>query len=255
MSEQFGDKMYAPTPHRRQKAREQGHVARSHDLGSAITLLGALGALWLLGGPIIDYLARLAQRQLGGQAWMTADPDLAVRQWNLLSRELGGVVVPILGVFVILAVGANVSQIGLLWVPEKAVPDLRRIDPVLGLRRIFSVPSMVRMVLGVLKILGVPAVGFWNIWTQRETIFALTSLEIPHTAILVTRLALSTCLWMGAALLVLALLDYGYQRWKHEQDLRMTAHELREELNMLQGDPQVLARRRAAQQPQRLRRL
>jgi flagellar biosynthetic protein FlhB len=254
MSEQFGDKMHAPTPHRRQKAREQGHVARSHDLGAAITLVGALGALWLLGAPVVDYVARLAQRQLGGQAWMRADPDLAVHQWNLLSRELGSVVLPILGVLVILAVGANVGQFGLLWVPEKAVPDLGRIDPFQGLRRIFSWPSMVRVGLGVLKIVGVAGAGLWSVWTQREAIFALTSLEIPYTAVLIIRLIFSTCLWMAGALLVLALADYGYQRWRHEQDLRMTAHELREEMKMYQGDPQVLARRRAVQQPPRSRR-
>ena len=56
-----------------------------------------------------------------------------------------------------------------------------------------------------------------------------------------------TCIKIGAALLVLAILDYAFQRWKYEQDLKMTTQEMREEMKSLQGDPQVVARRRAIQ--------
>jgi flagellar biosynthetic protein FlhB len=63
----------------------------------------------------------------------------------------------------------------------------------------------------------------------------------------VIQVILWTCLKVGVALLILALFDYGYQRWKHERDLRMTAQEVREELKKLQGDPQIIARRRAIQ--------
>jgi len=58
---------------------------------------------------------------------------------------------------------------------------------------------------------------------------------------------LGTCLKIGIALLILAIFDYGYQRWKHEQDLRMTTQEVREEYKMLQGDPHMAARRRQVQ--------
>ena len=58
---------------------------------------------------------------------------------------------------------------------------------------------------------------------------------------------LDTCLKIGIALLILAIFDYGYQRWKHEQDLRMTTQEVREEFKMLQGDPHMAARRRQVQ--------
>ena len=67
--------------------------------------------------------------------------------------------------------------------------------------------------------------------------------------------ALWTCLKIGAALLVLALLDYGFQWWKHEQDLRMTTQEMREELKTLQGDPQIAARRKAVQRQLALNRI
>ena len=62
-----------------------------------------------------------------------------------------------------------------------------------------------------------------------------------------TQIVLWTAMKIGAALLVLAILDYAYQRWRHEQDLKMTPQELREELKNLEGDPQLIARRKQAQ--------
>jgi len=68
-------------------------------------------------------------------------------------------------------------------------------------------------------------------------------------------LALTTALWVGIALFALALLDFAYQRWKHEQDLRMTRQEVVEEMKNMQGDPQVMARRRAVQRQMALNRM
>jgi flagellar biosynthetic protein FlhB len=65
----------------------------------------------------------------------------------------------------------------------------------------------------------------------------------------------STALWVGAALFALALLDYGFQRWKHDKDLMMTHQEMREEMKNLQGDPQIMSRRRAIQRQMALNRI
>ncbi len=222
-------------------------MAKSQDLASALTLMGSVVALMFLGRSVVDYLGQLAHRQLGGQVWLAADRDFAVRQSHLLLRELGLVILPIFGIMLVLAVGVHIGQIGIVFVPQKLLPDLQRIDPMKGLQRIFSLSNLVRLLLGILKVFVVGAVGAWCIWSQRETILGLCALELPPSALLIVRLTLSTCLWIGTALLVLALLDFTYQRWKHEQDLRMTAQEVREEMKTLQGDPQVLARRRGVQ--------
>jgi flagellar biosynthetic protein FlhB len=74
-----------------------------------------------------------------------------------------------------------------------------------------------------------------------------TGLDTPQFAKFLVSLSLSTILWIGFVLLLLAILDYGVQRWKHEQDLRMTHQEIREEMKNVQGDPQIAARRRAIQ--------
>ena len=247
MPEQFGDKTHDATPHRRQQAREQGQVAKSQDLASAVNLIGAVLVLMFLGPPVVRFLYHLLQNQLGGQAWLRTDQPTAVFHWRATIWQLASVLAPVFGVMALVAIAAHVGQIGFILVPDKLAPDPKRINPLKGMQRIFSLAGMVRLLLGIFKVLIVASVGCWCVWKEHETVLGLATLEVPQIGLLIVRLTLSTCLWIGGALLVLALLDFAYQRWKHEQDLRMTTQEIREEMKTLQGDPQVLARRRAVQ--------
>ncbi len=252
MAETSYDKTIAPTPRRRQQAHEQGQVAHSHELASAGLLIAGMAALLLVGGKAAEFFAHLAQRQLGGDAWLgsgagAANVDFVVHQWRTLTLELTQVLAPILGVLLLAAVAVHLVQTGFLWLPERVLPDWSRINPMAGLGRIFSMSSGVRLLLGVLKLAAVSLVAFWSVYHRRDEILRLTALEPQQIAAAVVDITLWTGLKIAIALGVLAVLDYGYQRWKFEQDLRMTPQELREELKNLQGDPQMLARRRGLQ--------
>jgi flagellar biosynthetic protein FlhB len=75
----------------------------------------------------------------------------------------------------------------------------------------------------------------------------MAGMAVPEAALFLTQTLFWTTMKVAIALLVLAILDYGFQRWKFEQDLRMTPQEVREEMKNLEGDPQVAARRRQVQ--------
>jgi flagellar biosynthetic protein FlhB len=245
-----GDKSLDPTPHRRQQARERGEFARSQDLTSAGLLLGGLAALVLTGGALVDFLAGLLHGSLSGQSWMSwlgsdaPTADVVAGQWNALVPALAKVLLPLLALMLLPAVGINLLQTGILFLPHKAAPDFSRIDPLSGLSRILSPASGARLAFGVFKIAVIAAVGVFSVFEQRHELALVPTLELPQVA----RFAWETCLWtcvkIGGALAVLAVLDYAVQRWKHERDLKMTPQEMREEMRNLQGDPQILARRR-----------
>ncbi len=91
------------------------------------------------------------------------------------------------------------------------------------------------------------AVAAWCVLDHYDEILALSTREVREIGVVTFDILLGTCLKIGIALLILAIFDYGYQRWKHEQDLRMTLQEVREEFKMLQGDPHMAARRRQVQ--------
>jgi flagellar biosynthetic protein FlhB len=255
MPEQHGDKSQEATPHRRQKARLEGHVAKSQDLGSAVLLLVGMLALLMAGGALIGFVGVYAARHLGGEAWLSADLDFAMAQWNATLTGLARYVLPIFGLMVLAAIAVNVAQVGFLFLPAKLAPDVSRLSLLKGFGRLFSVANAARLAFGIFKILVIAAVAFVSLYSERETILGLTALETPQIATYVLEILVWTTVKIGVVLLVLALLDYGFQRWKHEQDLRMTPQEVREEMKNLEGDPQVMARRRAVQRQLALNRL
>lgn len=247
MAEQDGDKSQEATPHRRQQAREKGQVAFSQDLGSALILVAAMVILLALGDDLLHYLGELLVTQLGGQPSLTADRDFFLAQWQHVLSGLGGVLLPILGILMLVAAAANVLQVGFLYIPDRIMPDINRINPWSGMKRIFSLTGLVRLTFGMFKIGIVAAVALVSLYSKQEEIIALAALQAGPIALYVLDITLWTTLKIGAALLILAVLDYGYQRWKHEQDLRMTHQEVREEMKEQMGDPQLIARRRQVQ--------
>ncbi len=255
MPEYAGEKTLEPTPHRRQQARREGHVAKSRDLGSAVLLAAGLAAFLTLGGGLVGFMVDYCRGQLGGEPWLVVDPQFAVDHWNTTLWTLGRYVLPILGLICLAAVAVNVLQVGFLFLPERLAFDFTRLDPLNGLRRIFSASGMVQLGFGVVKLVIVLVLAGVVLYGQRESIVRLSGLAPAGIALQMTQILLWTAIKIAAALLVLALLDYAYQWWRHEQDLKMTPQELREELKNLEGNPQVIARRKQVQRDLVLQRL
>lgn len=246
MDDEF-EKTQEATPSRRQKAREEGQVARSHDLASAGLLVGAILILMYFGGDVATMVAELTHHQLGTEAWLTADREFAVNQYYSVLYRMAWGTLPILAMLTALAIIVNLGQVGILFLPQKLAMDPHHIDPLSGIQRTLSMSNLVRLGFGIFKIAVVASVGLWSVWKDRDAVMSLASMEVPQIAKFVIDVALWTALKIGAALLVLALFDYGFQRWKHERDLRMTPQQVREEMRNQGGDPQVIARRRSLQ--------
>jgi flagellar biosynthetic protein FlhB len=255
MAEGASDKSQDATPHRRQQAREEGQVAQSPDLASAGLLIVALAILLTLGGQIANFFGLYAREQLGGDPWISADQDFVVGHFLAVGIEVAKVLAPVLGLLLLAGVLVHVLQTGLLWVPEKLSLDLDRLNPLKGFQRIFSLSGAVRLVMGLFKVLIVSMVAFWSLYHRRDEILGVSAMDLPQIAAFIVDITLWTSIKIGMALLVLAALDYMYQRWKHEQDLRMSSQEVREEMKNLQGDPQVAARRRQVQRQLALHRV
>jgi flagellar biosynthetic protein FlhB len=255
MPEQSGDKSQEPTPHRRQQAREEGQVARSQDLGSAFLLLAGLLILLMMGPRLVEFFGSYATKQLGSDAWLSADANFAVNQWTSIVSMLAKYLLPILGLVMLAGIASNLMQVGFLFLPDKVAFDLTRIDPLKGLGRIFSLSNGVHLLFGIFKIAVIAGVAYVSISSQRDKILELSGHGVAEIAFLMIQILLWTALKIAGALVLLALLDYGFQWWKHEQDLKMTPQEIREELKNLEGNPQVVARRKQVQRQLALNRI
>jgi flagellar biosynthesis protein FlhB len=255
MADPGGDKTQDATPHRRRQAREEGQVARSQDLGSAVLLLLGLMCLLFLGGGLIEYLGQYTRGQLGGAAWLRADGQFVAAEWTATLASLARHLLPIMGILFVGAVLVNMLQVGILFLPQKLAPDLTRIDPIKGFGRVFSLAGVMRLTFGVFKIAVIAGVALGSLYGERETILAMTGLAVPEIGRYLLEILLWTSLKIGLALFVLAILDFAFQRWKHEQDIRMTTQEVREEMKNLEGNPEVIARRKHVQRQVALNRL
>lgn len=247
MAGDAGEKKHEATQHRREKAREEGQVVRSQDLAAAAVLVGALVVILYLGGDLAKYLGEYTRRQLSEPTWVDVDRDSVMREGYVVVVKLARHLLPALGLMALVAVVANMGQVGFLWLPEKVAIDFSRLDPLAGMRRLASLQNVVRLGFGLLKVVLVVVVAYWCLWDERDELLLATQLDLGKMAEYLVGITLWTCIKIGSALLILALLDYGYQWWNHEQDLRMTTEELREEMRQYQGDPQILSKRKAAQ--------
>ena len=247
MAEQFGEKVHDPTPHRREEARKKGNIPKSQDLGAAIILTLSTAMMIWLGHYSMNYLVPFFTQNLGTSPPIHIDASDALNIWMKALWVIALVTVPLLLVLFAAAVAANILQVGILFLPDKLQFDLSRLDPIKGLGRIFSIQSVMRLGFGFFKILIVFGIAIYVLWANWGKIQNLYSQDVPQIANFMVMTILWFAFYVALALLLLALLDYAFQKWKHEQDLRMTDQELREELKQMQGDPQVAARRRQVQ--------
>lgn len=247
MAEQDGEKSQDPTPHRRQQAREDGQVFKSQDLASAVILVVGVATLMMSGSVLLDFFHSLSIRQLSTGVRLTMGPSDVTAEWWTVLGQLSRAMLPLLGLLMLGAAAVDLAQVGFLFLPNKVLPDLSRLNPLAGLGRIFALPNFVRLAFGVFKILVVGTVAAISVWGHRHAILELGGRSLPEIGVFLVDVVLWTALKIGMALVILAAIDYTFQWWKHEQDLRMTPQEVREELKNLEGDPQILARRRAVQ--------
>jgi flagellar biosynthetic protein FlhB len=255
MAEHAGEKSFEATPHRRQEAREQGQVVFSQDLGSAALLMLSVLLLMMLGGRVVEYCAKLMQHQLSDVGDLRADQNSMLAEWLRIAYGLAAVLLPIVGLMMLGGALTSIFQVGLLWIPERLAPDFSRISPLAGLKRIFSLSGTTRLGFGLVKVLAVSGVAIVAVWLRWDEVLRASALEVPQLGRFLVSISTGTLLWIGLVLLILAILDYAVQRWKYEQDLRMTHQEVREEMKNLQGDPQIIARRRAIQRQMALNRI
>lgn len=255
MNDEDGDKTHDPTPYRRQKAREEGNVVLSRDLASALLLLVALMALGGMGNSLVVILGKLIREQLAGEPWLTLETQDATNRTLQIAAGVAGGLLPILGVILGAAIVSNLAQVGFLFLPDKLGLDWNRVNPLNNWGRIFSLTGSVHLVMGLIKMSVVATVAIYNLWNEWPRILSLTYEDPATIGLFLVNISYWTSIKIAVALVAIALLDYGYMWWKNEQDLKMSTHELKEEMKEQQGDPQIAARRKMLQKQMAMRRL
>ena len=247
MAEDAGEKTQDATPHRRQQAREEGNVVHSQDLASAVLLLVALIALLNVGSAIVKLFFDLSQEHWGGTAWLELDPATWQHHWWRILAGVSLALAPLLSIVFVAGILVHLLQVGILFLPDKLMPDISRLDPIAGFWRLLSLQSAVTVVQGLFKIGVIGTVAYVAFMNQKEEILGLSGREVSEIAVFLVETLLWICIKVTVALVILSLVDYLWQYWQHEKNLKMTTDEVREEMKNLQGDPATINRRRQIQ--------
>ncbi|MEW6271326.1 MAG: flagellar biosynthesis protein FlhB [Thermodesulfobacteriota bacterium] len=235
-----------PTPRRREKAREEGQVARSVEVSAATVLLTAVVLLSETGG---DTMAALREVMRAGLARI-AVADLTPADAGWLVGQAGVAVAlaaaPAVLAMALAGTASTVAQVGFGIYPKRLLPDPSRLSPANGVQRIFSRRGAVDLAKNVVKIALVALVAWRLVEGLRHRLPAL-GLASPREILAsgasdVARMLL----WVGLTLAVLAALDYLWQRRSLEQSLRMTRQEIKDELRQSEGDPKLRQRLKRA---------
>lgn len=247
MADQAGEKKHEASQHRRDKAKEEGNVARSQDLGSAVLLLVSIVVLDWFGPSIFQTIVTMITDQLQHDGYWESDSRTPLVTFVDLVRRSSLALLPLMGTVFLAAVLVNVGQSGILWIPEKLGFDFSRIDPLKGFGRLFSIQNVTRLGFGLLKIAMITIILLLGLWNRADEMMRLSGLSVEYVGTFVWRTTIDLSTQVAWSLVILAVLDYGFQKWKYEQDLMMTDEDLREEIKSTQGDPQMKARRRRVQ--------
>ena len=236
------EKTEQATSKKRDDAREKGQVAKSRELAS-VAVLGACLVYFYFGASTIGTrlmaLMRSSFRQ-SGQMIVSIDniqpllTDLLFKSFALLA--------PFLLVAMIAGLMINILQVGFLFSSEAIAPKFSKIDPIKGFKRLFALRSLVELVKSILKMAIIGFVAYLTIKGESSKLFLLVDLGVMdilgYMGEVSFKILYSTC-WI---LVILAVLDYGYQKWEHEKSLKMSLKEIKDENKQTEGDPLVKGR-------------
>ncbi|NQW11421.1 MAG: flagellar biosynthesis protein FlhB [Alphaproteobacteria bacterium] len=243
-SQDDAQKTEEPTPRKLEQARQKGQIAQSREVSSFAVLLGLAFTVGVMGpfmvSGIHETLAALMEKSgvipidQRSAGTVLSDTFLDVLLW--LS--------PMFVLFIVLALAANFSQAGILFTTEPITPKLEKISPLAGVKRLFSLKSLVEFLKGVFKLLIVGTIAYTLLAPEFDRLEALMQMEVIEVLREIQVLVLRMMIGVVAIMALIAAIDYAYQRFEYLKQMRMSRQEIRDEYKQSEGDPQIKARLR-----------
>lgn len=228
------------TPKRRQEARERGQVAKSPDLAGAAVFLAGVFVLHALTPVTLGSLSSTVQEIL----WRIHEhQDFTVSSvWMLFARGFGGVAL-LMGVLfaaaLIVGVGVNVLQTGFLFSLKPLAPSFNKINPLSGFQRLFSKQVLVNLGKQLLKLGAVMVIIYTSIAGSISALLMLGQLSPQNMIAFVGNLIFGIGWKFGMLLVIVALLDFAYEKWQYEENLKMSKQEVKDEYRQSEGNPEA----------------
>lgn len=250
-----GEKTEKATPKKREDERKKGSVAKSQDVNTAFILLFSFIILAAFGSFMGGHMQSVYKNVFTNFIHWEVTVESVRRVFLELLTSFFYIIGPIMLMSLVISVAANLLQVGFLFTTEPLKFDLKKIDPIKGAKRIFSVRALVELLKSFLKISFIGTITFTVIWMFKDDILML-AFKTPETAVaFFGQVTIIMGVAATIALLFLAVLDYLYQRYDFEKNIRMSKQDIKDEHKNIEGDPLIKSKMREQQREIAMRRM
>lgn len=234
-----GDKTEEPSQYRLEESRKKGDVASSQELSSVLVLAGTLLALALSVVFILEEMQNYIHWLYGLSFKEVFQPDVGKKVFYQTIKVGAKCIAPCFLTAFCIGFFAKVSQVGFIFAPDVLNLKLDRVNPLNGIKKIFSMKSIFTAVKGVFKfavIIGISYLVLRSEFPKFIGFFHSTSLDsILHAKVIFSKLAFSIL----GGLAVIAAIDFIWEKFQHTKKLRQTKRELKDELKEKEGNPEI----------------
>lgn len=235
----MAEKIYPASPQKRKEQREKGNVVKSTDIVTLATLFVSLMFIYNKKDSIFNLMDKLLYI-----VYNNINKEVNLNILKPFVTQLIMFLLPLLCVIAVTGFLANYFQVGLKFTPKSMAPDLKKINPINGFKRMFSKDSIVELGKSLLKVTGVLYIAITEIKVimfQAANTFN-TNVHISFTYIFDS--IFSIVIKISILLLGVSLVDFTYKKYKFEKDLMMTKEEAMEEYKKQEGNPHTKNRQR-----------
>ena len=234
-----GDKTEDPTPKKKKDARKQGNIAKSSEVGTAMTFLAILVIGYTMSDRLIFEIKNFMVNMLSGNLSMAINDNTIKVLMLKIVLSFMKVILPICLIVMAFGIIGSLAQTGLFFSAESLKPKFSKLNPLSGLKNMFSLKSIVNLLKSIVVISIMIAIGYNFIIKNFEGIMKSGDIYTPYLLPTIVELIKSILGIIVMVAIVVAILDYAYQLFSHKKGLKMTKQEVKEEYKQMEGDPHI----------------
>ena len=245
-----GEKTEEPTGKKLDDARKKGQVAKSREISMAVELLAFFILLRVyvdtIGLRFENFFSMVYQqipstiKMVDGQVPKSA---LHAVVSNMLVQTLT-IMMPFLIAGVVIALICNILQVGFKVATEPLRPNFGKMNPLQGIQKLFSMQSLFELLKSVAKIVLISYVVYSYFKSEKSSIYLLYDMSLRQGIALMGNLTINMGIRVAAVYMIIALVDFIYQKRKFHTDMMMTKQEVKDEMKDSEGDPQIKSKQR-----------
>lgn len=247
------DKTEPATPKKLEDARKEGQVSKSREVGMGLSLLGLFVTLKVyigtLGGQFIELFQRIYVRIpefVGSEGTYDTIAFSALLMDNIVDMII--IIAPFLAVGFMIAFVADLIQVKWKFTAKPLMPKFSKMDPIKGMKKIISLQSLFELVKAVLKVIFVSYLAINTVKDKLRLMYSLYDISLPSALAAVGDVVIDLGIKISAWYMIIAVVDFAYQKIKFKKDMKMSKQEVKDEYKNAEGDPKV-----KSQQKQRMR--